>query len=167
MEVAQTGVAYEQYDYQVDADGSFRLRSGNSKQVKGGQLPTPTKALDMSMEYNAEMGTFFIRVGESGAPNTVLTLGGLTSSSSFADLKTNGAATVECKNATITAQQTATINATTVVINTTKNVEVNCANAAISAKKLIALAAPTVSVLCSKMSVTGVVEAPAFETGSA
>jgi len=56
----------EVYDYQVDANGSVRLRSGNTQKVKKGQSIQPTKEMDFSFEYDAKKQEFFLRVGPAG-----------------------------------------------------------------------------------------------------
>lgn len=65
--------AYEVYDKQVDADGSFRERGGNASKKEGAQTPAPTGEMDLSLDYSAADGTYTIRLGKAGANKSVLT----------------------------------------------------------------------------------------------
>jgi len=88
LEVSKDGVAYERYDYQVDANGSFRLRSGNLNKTKGGQSVAPTKQLDLSVEYASKLAALFVRIGQKGSNQTLLRMTGLNEKTAKVFLET-------------------------------------------------------------------------------
>jgi hypothetical protein len=67
------------YDYQVKADGSFHIRSGNLARVPGYQIAgVPSTSMDFGIEYNALTGIFMLRVGPAGVPAALITVSGKT-----------------------------------------------------------------------------------------
>jgi hypothetical protein len=97
------GTSAEMYDHQVDTNGSFRTRAGNSKKLVGGQTPAATSTMDLSIEYDAEQATYMIRLGPAGAEAATVTLKATTAS--------DATVTVTCKDLTATLTGSATINA--------------------------------------------------------
>lgn len=74
LELSPRGVAYQLYDFQVDADGGFRLRSGNRKEIKGAQTNQPSREMDISVDFDAKKGELLVRLGSSGAEDTIVRL---------------------------------------------------------------------------------------------
>ncbi len=64
--------AFEPFDMQLDVDGSFRMRAGNTSKAPKGQDVQPTKELDYSFEYVAKKLAFLLRLGKAGANVTSL-----------------------------------------------------------------------------------------------
>ena len=59
-------LGYELYDLQVDADGSFRLRSGNRTRKVGAQGKAATRELDLSIDFDAQTLSLDVRLGQAG-----------------------------------------------------------------------------------------------------
>jgi len=74
-------VAAALYDYQVDADGSIRLRAGNTAVAPGTQLPEQD-SLDFAFEFNAKTLEFSLRVGLGGVEAATVKVGGRSASDS-------------------------------------------------------------------------------------
>lgn len=85
-------IAYSLYDYQVDADGSIRLRSGNKAKVRGHQSKPATRAMDFDLEFDAAKQRFRIRVGQSGAETALV------------EIDAKGKVTVACNSAEVIAK---------------------------------------------------------------
>lgn len=67
------------YDYQVKADGSFHIRSGNRTLAPDYQVTgLPSNSMDFGIEYNATTGIFSLRVGPAGVPAALVTITGKT-----------------------------------------------------------------------------------------
>lgn len=62
--------AYEQFDLQLDVDGSFRLRAGNTTKAPHGQGVPLTREMDLSCEYTAKALKFLFRLGKAGVDIT-------------------------------------------------------------------------------------------------
>jgi hypothetical protein len=73
--IGRTAVAM--YDFQVDADGSFRLRSGNTARLPLQPLRS-VRSNDMQMEYDAVTGDFELEIGTGPRVAVKLTLNGRT-----------------------------------------------------------------------------------------
>ncbi|MFA6132466.1 MAG: hypothetical protein WC869_00465 [Phycisphaerae bacterium] len=95
----------EVYDYQVDANGSFRLRAGNKGVVPGGQSQFPTYQMDLSIEYSALLGEYSIRLGPAGSPAALVKIAGFSAATSKVS--------VLCKDLEATLTGGATIRAAT------------------------------------------------------
>ena len=90
-------LAYTTFDRQVDADGSWRLRSGNKGQAPGGTT-------DLRLDYDARRDELLISVGPSGAQHsTILVQGASAEQASVAVKTTNLRASVE-NDAEVTAK---------------------------------------------------------------
>lgn len=100
--------AYSLYDYQVDADGSVRLRAGNRSKVAGHQGPDKTKVADFSFEFDAAMQKFRLRVGQSGAETTLLEIDG------------TGKVLLACKQAEVVSKGPVTVEASKVTVKSNK-----------------------------------------------
>lgn len=64
------------YDYQVDNDGSFRLRAGNLGNKPLAQT-RKKHTLDFEMAYDAVTGGFSIKVGKAGVSTAAVTIDGI------------------------------------------------------------------------------------------
>ena len=118
LEVSTKGTSFETYDFQVDPDGSFRLRGGNTTKTKGGQNATPTQALDISLEYKASTAALTMRVGRQGSDVTHLNMSALDEHTAKVDLLTT--------NATINCRDSANITAIQQLNLTSNNIALNC-----------------------------------------
>lgn len=105
-------VAYEVFDKQVDADGSFRLRAGNLGALPGSQSTTSTQQMDLSVDYDARSNELVIRIGRAGAEATEIKLRGDDPASAVLEVLTSklravvrDSATLEAKKATVKASQ--------------------------------------------------------------
>lgn len=106
-------IGAEKYDFQVDADGSFRLRSGNRLNLPGTQTKAPTAQMGFSFEFDAITGTMMLRVGEAGAPAVELSIQGRTPADAVVNLTTGGSINVTARDVSVTAAQ-ASVEAATI-----------------------------------------------------
>lgn len=111
--------AYAVFDKQVDADGSFRLRSGNSTKLPGGQKTSPTTQLDFSLEYNAQTKSFVLRVGPAGSETSIVEVDGSTPA--------NAAVSVTSGKVTVKAAQTVDIRAVQTISLTGSKLSIDAA----------------------------------------
>lgn len=109
--------AFEIHDQQVDADGSFRIRSGNSGQLVGAQGPQPSQQMDLSIDYSSPQQTLTIRIGLAGQPATVLTLQGKDPNSATATLETTNAVVKARDKVLIEAAKEVTVRAANIVLD--------------------------------------------------
>lgn len=96
-------LGYELYDLQVDADGSFRLRSGNRTRKVGAQGQAATGELDLSIDFDAKTLALDIRLGQAGTNWARFRL--------KADDVNNAVAQVEAANIEAVARNSAKIKA--------------------------------------------------------
>jgi len=110
------------YDRQVDSDGSWFIRGGNTSRLVGpGQRRAiPLGTLDMSQGYDAITGLFHISVGLKGVPLASLILNGRTGFLSVT--ATSGMSVMSVGPVSV---QAPTVNITAPLVNITGAVNIN------------------------------------------
>lgn len=129
------GTSFEVFDFQADANGSFRLRGGNKSKKKGGQGPAPTKEMDVSLEYNAKSNGLLVRIGQAGAETTVFNL-----TPKEASITTKGSASISAESdISVETKKTVSVTAKELDVTgaTNLNGKLNVSEEAIFSKELI------------------------------
>jgi hypothetical protein len=103
--------AYLLADFQQDADGSFRLRRGNS----AGQ-PGLSDVQDLAIDFDAKRGKLTIRIGSTGNVATQIVATGTDVASAKVEVETT-AAKVTCRDAIEVVAKKATVKATTITLD--------------------------------------------------
>lgn len=118
---------FESFDYQLDVDGSYRMRAGNTSQIKNGQGVPPTKEMDLSFEYIAKTLKLLLRLGKAGADitsiNADLTQILIHTPNLFGkidqnvDVNAKKSISLETKDLTATATNNATVKASNIKLD--------------------------------------------------
>lgn len=91
------------YDEQIDVDGSFRVRAGNTAKTPGGQTKAPATQMDLSFDFDALTQQLTIRVGRGGTQGATIRLIGNDPASATVD--------VEAANVSVRARNAVTVQA--------------------------------------------------------
>lgn len=81
--------AVTEFDHQVDADGSFRIRAGNLNRAVGAQTKRPTAEMDLSIDYDANAEELVLHMGRAGYEATKIVIRGRDSSQAAVSVVTS------------------------------------------------------------------------------